>query len=110
MSFGKSAEIYIFHKTTNEMHAGCSLQRDSENRNAQMQIFPDYHRIKFLHLVSGSFHCEAQLLLASIKDWSSSLNCHLNDYFSFIKEASEAQKNKTLAPVQGVFGKSRVMI
>lgn len=59
-SFGKSAEIYIFHKTTNEMHAGYSLQRDSENRNAQMQIFPDYRRIKFLHLVCGSFHCEAQ--------------------------------------------------
>lgn len=39
MSFGKSAEIYLFHKPTNEMHAGYSLTGDSEGKNAQMQYF-----------------------------------------------------------------------
>lgn len=94
MSFGKNAEIHIFHKTTNEMHAGYSLTGDSEDRNAQMQYFS--------LIITGEKSCissvapfivKSKNFLRTLMTEAAKFKWSLQSgYSSFLEGASEAPK------------------
>jgi len=94
MSFGKSAEIHICHKTTNEMHAGCSLTGDSEDRNAQMQYFSlittgEKSLISSVALSIVKSNNFLRTLMTETAKFKWSLQ---SDFSSFLEGASEAPK------------------
>lgn len=94
MSFGKSAEIYVFHETTNEMHAGYSLTGDSEDRSAQMQYFSlIITREKPCISSVAPFIVKSNYFLQTLMTEATKFKCSLqSNYSSFLEGASEALK------------------